>query len=149
MNAADAEKVIRPPYETMIEEFVDDWFAGEDVVDLERMVEALHFLVNGKSGPVPGPLGMAFNIRTGYNPDDEWPIQYLPPSDVATIAKALRGVTREQFSANYDPDKMEEANFMYADEVSEEEHMWELFERARDHYAKAAAGGQAMFIIAS
>jgi hypothetical protein len=152
VEAEAAADFVSDPGDRILEELVDEW-GPPRVVDMERNLDGLHFLLTGTSHKAPGPLGMAFGIREGFNPDDEFPIQYLAPNEVKQIATALAAITKEKLLANFDRDEIKNAKFLYndilLDETDDIPNAWRLFEWSRTLYEDAAKAGEAVFILQS
>jgi hypothetical protein len=144
--AEEASAFVEDPGDGLVEEL-----GGEDL-DLVRLLDGLHFVLNGAGEDAEGPLSMAFSIREGFNPDDEFPSQYLTPAEVKQVADALDRVTEAEIRSRYDAEAMEEADVYPTVIWARPETIGELvevFNEAREFYRKARAEGQAMFISQS
>jgi hypothetical protein len=110
-------------------------------VSLEKMWQALHFLLTGSAEDVQPPLGEAILGGTEIGDDVGYgPARYLTPGQVQAIAAALRQLDREELRRRFKPATMTELDIypMVWDEPEEE-----LFEELMTYYGELAACYQA------
>jgi len=126
-----------------------EWLGDTSELDthgLDEKWHALHYLVCGAPGEVPGPLGSAVMGGKALSAEDMGygPARYLLPEEVAAIAAALEGVTHEELSARFDPARMDAIGIYPTQTDRDLDDLLERFDALRSYYVRAAKAGLAM-----
>jgi hypothetical protein len=120
-------------------------------LSVEKMWQALHYLLTGEASDALAPLGLALlggaeiGEDLGYGPP-----RLLEPEQVRAVAQALAALPFEQAFRRFDPAKMEKLQIYPGvwDEPEEDlrEELKHHYEELVAHYAAAARSGDAMLL---
>ena len=121
---------------------------GTELCDIDKMWDALHFLLNGLSAIYGAPednLLSEFIIGSeSFNDEAEEFARYIPTEKVIKIAKKLNEVNFQDYLKNFDMNKFKENNIYpdiwdYTEEKEEiMEELSEYFENLKEFYHKVA-----------
>ena len=121
---------------------------GTELCDIDKMWDALHFLLNGLSAIYGAPednLLSEFIIGSeSFNDEAEEFARYIPTEKVIEIAKKLNEINFQDYLKNFDMNKFKENNIYpdiwdYTEEKEEiMEELSEHFENLKEFYNKVA-----------
>lgn len=121
---------------------------GTELCDIDKMWDALHFLLNGLSAIYGAPednLLSEFIIGSeSFNDEDEEFARYIPTEKVIEIDKKLNETNFQDYLKNFDMNKFKENNIYpdiwdYTEEREEiMEELSEHFENLKEFYNKVA-----------
>jgi hypothetical protein len=132
-------------------ESLPEFQSRSDVVDVDKMWEALHFLLTGQAFGGTPPLSNALLGGTEIGPDRGYgPVRFLTPDEVQEVATALQGISHVELRSRFNPTDLER-NEIYS--MNWDEPVDELFDDLRSHfdlvtacYRDAAAKHNAMLL---
>ena len=121
---------------------------GTELCDIDKMWDALHFLLNGLSAIYGAPednLLSEFIIGSeSFNDEAEEFARYIPTEKVIEIDKKLNEINFQDYLKNFDMNKFKENNIYpdiwdYTEEKEEiMEELSEHFENLKEFYNKVA-----------
>ena len=110
-------------------------------IDLEKAWHGVHYLLTGSAEPTGSELDGAVLGGREIGPDRGYgPVRYLEPPEVASLAKALDGITAERLRSAYDPEAMASAGIYPGgwDDPENLEWLAESFAELQRFYRDAA-----------
>ena len=111
------------------------------LLDIQKAWHGVHFLLTGTAGEAPGPLGHTILGGTPMGEDTGYgPPRVLQPEEVAQVAVALGGLSREALAGRYDAAALESAQVYPGGWEDPDCLAWLLdsFEEVRAFYTCAA-----------
>ena len=110
---------------------------GTELCDIDKMWDALHFLLNGLSALYGDPqdnILSEFIIGSKcFDDDSEEFARYIPTEKVIEIAKKLNEINFEDYLKDFDMNKFAE-NGIYPDIWSYDEEREEIMEELSEHF---------------
>ena len=110
---------------------------GTELCDIDKMWDALHFLLNGLSAIYGAPednLLSEFIIGSeSFNDEAEEFARYIPTEKVIKIAKKLNEINFEDYLKDFDMNKFAE-NGIYPDIWSYDDEREEIMEELSEHF---------------
>ena len=110
---------------------------GTELCDIDKMWDALHFLLNGLSAIYGAPednLLSEFIIGSeNFNDEAEEFARYIPTEKVIKIAKKLNEINFEDYLKDFDMNKFAE-NGIYPDIWSYDDEREEIMEELSEHF---------------
>ena len=110
---------------------------GTELCDIDKMWDALHFLLNGLSALYGDPqdnILSEFIIGSKcFDEESEDFIRYIPTERVIEIAKKLNEINFEDYLKDFDMNKFAE-NGIYPDIWSYDEEREEIMEELSEHF---------------
>ena len=110
---------------------------GTELCDIDKMWDALHFLLNGLSALYGDPqdnILSEFIIGSKcFDDDSEEFARYIPTERVIEIAKKLNEINFEDYLKDFDMNKFAE-NGIYPDIWSYDEEREEIMEELSEHF---------------
>ena len=110
---------------------------GTELCDIDKMWDALHFLLNGLSALYGDPqdnILSEFIIGSKcFDEESEDFIRYIPTERVIEIAKKLNEINFEDYLKDFDMNKFAE-NGIYLDIWSYDEEREEIMEELSEHF---------------
>ncbi|MEM9344019.1 MAG: YfbM family protein [Pseudomonadota bacterium] len=135
------------------EKFLED-VPDEDICDIDKSWNALHFLLTGDSwgGPFPGGFIMAGNpigdgTGWGYGP-----LRYFSAAQVAEVDDVLRQTTATDLIARSNATAMNEAEIYpepWNDPIDEGGYLSTNYQKMQRFVAKARSGGRCLLVLLS
>jgi hypothetical protein len=123
----------------------------EGQVDVDKAWHAIHFLLNGASGPEAGDAAPAiFGGEPVGGEMDSGPARVLHPAEVQALAATLASIDAAQLRARYVPEQLAEADIYPGiwDRGDDEDldYVIENYERMAAFYAGAASRGDGVLL---
>ena len=110
---------------------------GTELCDIDKMWDALHFLLNGLSAihgaPEDNILSEFIIGSESFDEESEDFIRYIPTERVIEIAKKLNEINFEDYLKDFDMNKFAE-NGIYPDIWSYDEEREEIMEELSEHF---------------
>ena len=110
---------------------------GTELCDIDKMWDALHFLLNGLSAlygdPQDNILSEFIIGSKNFDDDSEEFKRYIPTERVIEIAKKLNEINFEDYLKDFDMNKFAE-NGIYPDIWSYDEEKEEIMEELSEHF---------------
>ena len=110
---------------------------GTELCDIDKMWDALHFLLNGLSAihgiPEDNILSEFIIGSENFNDEAEEFARYIPTERVIEIAKKLNEINFEDYLKDFDMNKFAE-NGIYLDIWSYDEEREEIMEELSEHF---------------
>ena len=110
---------------------------GTELCDIDKMWDALHFLLNGLSAihgaPEDNILSEFIIGSESFDEESEDFIRYIPTERVIEIAKKLNEINFEDYLKGFDMNKFAE-NGIYPDIWSYDEEREEIMEELSEHF---------------
>ncbi len=134
--------------------YSDDITNIENFLDLDKAWEGVFFIITGQSlaeavdkeapllGILMGPTEIDPDHDMGYGP-----ATFTTAEQTRVIYNAIKDLTKEELSANYDPNRMEEEGVyphIWQDDEDALEYLLDYFDDLKDFYKKAAENGEAV-----
>lgn len=132
---------------------------SENFLYLDKAWEGIFFLITGQSlaeaveeealllGILMGPTEIDPDLDMGYGP-----ATYSTAEQTKEIYSAIKDLTKEELSANYNPNKMIEEGIypdIWKDDENALEYLLDYFDDLKIFYKKAAENGDAMVMYLS
>ncbi len=124
-------------------------FSEETDLDLDKSWHAIHFLLTGKPGEAPPPLGNAVLGGTPIGADLGYgPTRYLTPEQVYDVTVGLATISRAELLSRFKAGEFEK-NKIYSkwdESPADFEYIGSNYERLIAFFSKAAQAGDAILI---
>ena len=120
-------------------------------LDIDKAWHAIHFLLNGEPWEGDLPLHNAVLGGTPLGEEDVGygPARFLTPTEVAEVARALRGITPDELRARFDPQRLAAANIypsIWDDPDDALDYMLINYQSLARFFQQAAQAGDAMLL---
>jgi hypothetical protein len=127
---------------------------NENFLDLDKAWEGVFFLITGQSlaeaieeeapllGILMGPTEIDPDQDMGYGP-----ATYTTAEQTRDIYNAIKGLTKEELTANYDPSRMAEEGIypdIWEDDENALEYLLDYFDDLKNFYRKAVVEEEAV-----
>lgn len=135
----------------------DDINDNENFLDLDKAWEGVFFIITGQSladavvegapllGILMGPKEIDPDQDMGYGP-----ATYVTAEQTKEIYNAIKDLTEEELSANYDPNRMAEEGVypdIWQDDENALEYLLDYFNDLKNFYKKAVEQGEAVVMF--
>ncbi len=132
----------------------DDITNNENFLDLDKAWEGVFFIITGQSlakaveaeapllGILMGPLEIDPDQDMGYGP-----ATYTTAEQTRVIYNAIKDLTKEELSANYDPNRMDEEGLypdIWQNDENALEYLLDYFDDLKNFYKNAVENGEAV-----
>lgn len=132
----------------------DDITNNENFLDLDKAWEGVFFIITGQClaeaveeeapllGILMGPAEIDPDQDMGYGP-----ATYTTAEQTRDIYNAINGLTKEELSANYDPNRMAEEGVypdIWQDDENALQYLLDYFDDLKNFYKKAVDKGEAV-----
>jgi|SRR5579883_1559418 len=130
---------------------ISEHFDRPDVTNLQKMWQALHFLLSGRAWDGSPPLGNAVLGGAPIGPDRGYgPARYLTPDEVQAVDAALQKMSHAELRRRFQPSALANNDIypMVWDEPEEDlfDELRHYFDRLVACYGEAARNGNAMLL---
>lgn len=137
----------------------DDITSNENFLDLDKAWEGVFFIITRQSladavieeapllGILMGPTEIDPDQDMGYGP-----ATYTTAEQTKDIYNAIKDLTKEELSANYDPSRMAEEGIypdIWQDDENALEYLLDYFDELKNFYKKAVEKGEAVVMSLS
>ena len=134
--------------------YSDDITNNENFLYLDKAWEGMFFIITGQSlaeaeeeeapllGILMGPTEIDPDQDMGYGP-----ATYTTAEQTRAIYNAIKDLTKEELSANYDPNRMAEKGVypdIWQDDENALEYLLDYFDNLKNFYKKAVEKGEAV-----
>jgi hypothetical protein len=148
ITASEIQEIRRDPKKALAH------IGGAKEVSLEKMWQAVHFLLTGSPDGGPAPLGEA--VLGGDEVGDDvgyGPARILSPDRVQAVAAALSAISRDELRRRFRPDELTRAEIYPRvwDEPEDDlfDEIFDYFDQMKQCYAAAARDGHGMLLSLS
>lgn len=132
---------------------------NESFLDLDKAWEGIFFLITGQSlaeavGEEAPLLGILIG-PTEIDPDQDMgygPATYITAEQTKEIYSAIKDLTKDELSANFDPSRMAEEGIypdIWEDDENALEYLLDYFDDLKNFYKKAVENGEAVVMFLS
>lgn len=132
---------------------------NESFLDLDKAWEGIFFLITGQSlaeavGEEAPLLGILMG-PTEIDPDQDMgygPATYITAEQTKEIYSAIKDLTKDELSANFDPSRMAEEGIypdIWEDDENALEYLLDYLDDLKNFYKKAVENGEAVVMFLS
>lgn len=132
---------------------------NESFLDLDKAWEGIFFLITGQSlaeavGEEAPLLGILIG-PTEIDPDQDMgygPATYITAEQTKEIYSAIKDLTKDELSANFDPSRMAEEGIypdIWEDDENALEYLLDYLDDLKNFYKKAVENGEAVVMFLS
>jgi len=139
--------------------FKQDNTNNENFLDLDKAWEGVFFIITGQSfadaALEGGPLLGILMGPTEIDPDQDMgygPATYTTAEQTRDIYNAIKDLTKEELSENYEPGRMTEEGIypdIWEDDENALEYLLDYFDDLKNFYKKAAETGEVVITFLS